>query len=159
MNKLPSSTFHNHLKDLTEDAELSFAEYTDLAGYTEYINLYDAVREEELFKEMDLLKESIEESLFEDNDQRILAGLAKKTNILVDLLDAKIVNDDLEYYYSHRDGFIPQIIAHELTKLMVTYGLTQNLVPEMRVITKTLPFVERFYEVANERNYADLYRR
>ncbi len=152
LNKIPPSTFHKHLFDFAKKADVDSTPYPDLENYAEYINMYDAVLEDKLFEEMDALVQEIEGGLFRNEDQEQLALISRRADILVDLLDAKILNRDLAYYKAHRDDFIPQAIAHQLTKLMVKHSITTNLVPDMRIVARTLPVIETFYEIAAKRN-------
>ncbi|MFC1807851.1 hypothetical protein ACFL0T_05735, partial [Candidatus Omnitrophota bacterium] len=154
LGKILSSVYHNRIREFTLASNIDLSLYPNLSAYIDYINMHDKVIIDDLFSELDELTQQVQGKLFKNDDQRILADLSRRTDIILNLLDAKILNKDLEYYKSHRNEFIPQNMAVDLTKLMVKHNVSANLVPEMRVISEALPNVERFYEIAYRRDLA-----
>ena len=154
LGRIESSVFHNHLRDFALSCGIDISLYPNLSLYTDYVNMHSDVIIDELFIELDDLVFGIQDKLFRNDDERLLADISRRADILIDLLDAKIVNRDFAYYNSRKKDFIPQNIAHEMAGLMVKHNVSANLVPEMRVISEALPHVERFYDLAARRDLA-----
>ncbi|MFH1644823.1 MAG: hypothetical protein ABIB11_00220, partial [Candidatus Omnitrophota bacterium] len=182
--KIPSSVYHNHLKESAIYCDIDFSQYQNLSFYTEYINMYDDVIVDELFTELSQLKEEIQSALFRNADEELLASLSKRAEILVDLLDAKITNRQLEYYKENRSKFIPQVILSEISGIDSVIparspqrgnagiqawipnqvGDDNSVIPanagiqaiDIQPIVDALPAVEKFYEIAKQRDNAIL---
>jgi len=154
LGKIQSSLYHNRLREFALSCGIDISLYPNLSGYTDYINMHDKVLIDDLFNELNDIIYKIQGKLFRNGEERVLANASRKADILIDLLDAKIVNRDLAYYKAHRKEFIPQNIAQELSPLMVKHNVLTNLVPDMRAIAEALPVVERFYEIAGSRDAA-----
>ncbi|MFH1868004.1 MAG: diguanylate cyclase, partial [Candidatus Omnitrophota bacterium] len=156
LGKIQSSAYHNRLRELTLSCNIDISLYPTLSLYTDYINMHDRVVADDLFDELDELIRRVQEKMFKNDDERLLADISRRADIIIDLLDAKILNKDLDYYKSHRLDFMPQNIAQDIAQLLVKYNVQSNLVPEIRVIAEALPNVERFYEYARKRDEAML---
>ncbi|NQT95063.1 MAG: hypothetical protein HQ572_01300, partial [Candidatus Omnitrophica bacterium] len=154
IGRIQSSAYHNHLREYAVSCGVDISLYPQLSLYTDYINMHDKVILDELFHELDELVWKVQSKLFRDDDEKLLADISRRVDILVDLLDAKTTNKDLSYYKSRKADFVPQKIAHELAKLMAKHDIRANLVPETRAISEALPHVERFYDIAMQRDMA-----
>ncbi|MDH5661355.1 MAG: hypothetical protein OEY92_00005, partial [Elusimicrobiota bacterium] len=94
-------------------------EYPNLNLYIRYNKLYDRIDQNRLFSEISELEEEIKEGLCETEEERELVKLSRMLGVLEDLASLKISNEDLAYYYKHRDEITPGMFSNFIT----SYGV------------------------------------
>ncbi|MQY65411.1 MAG: DUF89 family protein, partial [Clostridia bacterium] len=90
-------------------------EYPNLNLYIKYNKLYDRIDQNRLFSEISELEEEVKEGLCEREEERKLVKLSRMLGVLKDLVSLKISNEDLAYYYRHRDEITPGMFSNFLT--------------------------------------------
>jgi len=96
--RIEASVFHNYLRETALFCGIDISLYPNLSFYTDYINKHSDIIIDELFIELDELIYRIQEKSFRNDDERLLADISKRADIIIDLLDAKIINRDLPFY-------------------------------------------------------------
>ncbi|NCA67635.1 MAG: hypothetical protein EOM87_06200, partial [Clostridia bacterium] len=154
LGRTEPAVFHNHLRQLAVTSGIDMGLYPNLSSYTDYISRHSDVIIDDLFMELDELVFAIQEKYFANDDERLLADLSRRLDIIVDLLDAKIVNSDLDYYNSRKEDFYPASIYKDISRLMSKYDINDNLSEPVEAIARALPNVETFYAIAHKRDSA-----
>ncbi len=131
-------------------------EYPNLNLYIKYNKLYDRIDQNKLFSEINELEEELKEGLCETEEERQLVKLSRMLGVLEDLVSLKISNEDLAYYYKHRDeitsGMFSNFITESNSRLTLRSFDTPNEFLECKV--KALLKFEEFYRIALSRNEA-----
>ena len=149
-------------------------EYPNLNLYIKYNKLYDRIDQNRLFSEISELEEEVKEKLCEREEERKLVKLSRMLGVLRDLTSLKISNEDLEYYYKHRDEITPGMFSNFITahnapsplplpqgerikvgearRGLPNYGTAQR--PSPTLVKANLSKFEEFYRIALNRNKA-----
>ncbi|MFA5369475.1 MAG: diguanylate cyclase, partial [Candidatus Omnitrophota bacterium] len=154
LGRIEPAVFHSRIRQLADASGIDIALYPNLSLYTDYVSRHSDVIIDDLFMELDELVFAIQEKCFTNADERLLADLSRRLDIIIDLLDAKIVNSDLSYYNSRKEDFYPKNIYQDISRLMLKYNVSDNLSEPVDVITQALPNVEMFYALAGKRDTA-----
>ncbi|MCK4802650.1 hypothetical protein KAS33_03170, partial [bacterium] len=147
-------------------------EYPNLNLYIKYNKLYDKINQNRLFSEISELEQELKERLCEKEEERKLVKLSRMLDVLKDLVALKISNEDLAYYYKHRDEITPGMFSNFITvhKLGVDTLANQGgrpkgdmaqerssakaVVAGLSLRLATLSKFEEFYRIALKRNQA-----
>jgi len=79
------------------------SEYPNLNLYIKYNKLYDRIDQTKLFSEISELEQELREGLCGTEEEKKLVKLSRMLGVLEDLVNLRISNEDLAYYYKHRD--------------------------------------------------------
>lgn len=151
---LSPRAFYNYLASATGDQKSIDLkkDYPQLSLYIEYINMYSDIDNAALFKEIEAIEGVVKESLFTDNFQRGIDRMCRIMRVLRDLFSLKVTAKDLKYYRANRKEFAPGYIVNFISDMAKRYNLSYNLDPAFRNIAARLPDMERFYNIAEERD-------
>jgi preprotein translocase subunit SecA len=139
------------------------SEYPNLNLYIKYNKLYDRIDQNRLFSEISELQEEVKERLCQREEERELIKLSRMLGVLEDLTSLKISNEDLAYYYKHRDEITPGMFSNFITAHSVRgrkgdvaaeRSSAKWVVAGFSLRPATLPKFEEFYRVALNRNKA-----
>lgn len=151
---ISAGAFASYLKDLAFKIKLSMVDYPNFSAYEEYITKYEEVANESLFKELKQIKTDLKNVLYTDVDQRQLDVLYKNLDALVKLVDLKMVNEDIEYFFENR----AQIKAEEFRKfiepLAYKHKLSIKFPIKISYLDTYVPSWAKFYELADMRDIA-----
>jgi hypothetical protein len=145
---------YNYLSDMAagqKSVDLK-NDYPQLALYIDYINLYSDIDNTALFKEIAALENAVKESLFTDDAQRKIDRMYHNLLILRDMFSLKVTVNDIQYYRANRKEFVPAYIINFITDIAKRYSVLYELDPAFRDIAARLPDMERFYNIAEERD-------
>ncbi|MCG2711521.1 MAG: hypothetical protein L6416_04255 [Candidatus Omnitrophica bacterium] len=149
-----AGAFAGYLKDLAFRMKLNMAGYPNFSAYEEYITKYEEVANENLFKELKQINTDLKNVLYTDAGQRQLDVLYQNLESLVKLVDIKMVNEDIEYFFKNR----AQINSEEFRKFIepqaYKHKLLIKLPPKISFLDVCIPAWAKFYELADMRDTA-----
>gem|GEM_PF-2785642 len=155
LSKISSAEYYDYLRGLAAKYGVSLqAEYPNLLNYVIYNGVYSKIENEELFSEIKKFEEAVKEKIFSNDDQRTLDRLYRHINILVGLVNIKLLNDDFDYYKANKDGFSYEAFALFINKMASRYGLNYEVDAPSQAVTESMPKMEDFYSVAIKRDKA-----
>ncbi|MFB0527046.1 MAG: hypothetical protein ACETVO_06230, partial [bacterium] len=131
-------------------------EYPNLNLYIKYNKLYDRIDQNKLFSEISELEEEVKEGLCEREEERELVKLSRMLGVLQDLTSFKISNEDLAYYYKHRNEITTRMFSSTPLTLSPE-GRGKGEGGEKRdcpLSVASLSKFEEFYKIALNRNEA-----
>jgi len=144
--------FHEYLCVIASPAERGEAIYPNLPLYAAYARIYEGIRNENLFEELDEIEDAIKERLFENEDQRRLSRASDNAGIILGLIDIKLINREYEYFRTHRDEFVPEFFIDFIREKVETYNLAFSIEEPSSFIKENLLKFEEFYEIALKRD-------
>jgi hypothetical protein len=152
--KISPLLFYSYLEDIAKIEGITEFEkdYSQLALYVSYIRLYSEIGNTELFKEIESVEKDIKQKLFINEDQRRIDRASYTLDILRDLFELKLTKDTLEHYRSNRKEFTPSYFINLVSDMAKKYNVSYKLDPVFRNIAQRLPNMERFYNLAEERD-------
>ncbi|MDO8535556.1 MAG: hypothetical protein Q7S30_00880, partial [Candidatus Omnitrophota bacterium] len=152
LNHLIPAEFYEYLVNKAKELELDLAIYANLMIYIDYIKLYAGLKNEEIFREIDILEKRIKEKLYQNSAQRRLDKLSGELDIIKKVFSISLTSDEYSYFQSQRkefdiDNFI-QFIENEAPR----YAVNIDALPEPSFINARLAEIERFYELSRKRD-------
>ncbi len=151
---LSAGAFASYLKDLAFKMKLNMVDYPNFSSYEKYITKYEEVANESLFKELRQIKADLKNVLYTDDDQRQLDVLYRNLEALVKLVDLKMVNEDIEYFFKNRDQINSQGFRAFIEPQAYKHKITINLPAQISKIDAYIPAWAKFYELADMRDMA-----
>jgi len=153
--KLSAADYYAYLKALAIDNGTDLAkDYPNLYNYIIYNSVYSKIENEQLFNDIKKLEGDIKEKLFTNDDQRTLEKLSRHIDILIGLVNIKLLNDDYEYFEKNKEEFSHEIFSDFIKKKTIQYGLAYEMDEPNDAVAKALPKLEDFYSIAIKRDKA-----
>jgi len=153
--KISSAEFYGYLKKSALDNDIDVSKkYPNLYNYIIYNSVYSRIENEKLFSDIKSLETAIKEKLFTTDDQRTLDKLSRHVEMLLGMVNIKLMNGDFSYYQTHRDEFTHEVFTDFIKKEGVKYGLAYEVEPPTESVAKAMPKLEDFYAIATKRDKA-----
>lgn len=153
--KISSVEFYNYIKKCALDNNIDISKtYPNLYNYIIYNSVYSRIENEKLFSDIKELETAIKEKLFMNDDQRALEKLSRHVEMLLGMVNIKLLNGDFNYYQTHRDEFTHEVFIDFIKKEGVKYGLAYEVEPPTESVAKAMPKLEDFYTIATKRDKA-----
>lgn len=151
--KISSAEYYEYLKSLAlkNGIELS-KKYPNLSNYIVYNSVYSKIDNEKLFNDIKNLELAIKERLFKNDDQRTLDKLSRHAEILLGLVNIKLLNGDFEYYKTHKEEFTHESFSDFIKKKTVQFGLAYEVDLPSDAVQNSIPRLEDFYSIAIKRD-------
>ncbi len=152
--KISPLLFYSYLDDIAGKEGITEFEkdYSQLAMYISYIKLYSEIGNTELFSEIEAIENAIKENLFTNNDQRRIDRISYTLDMLRDLFELRLTKETLQHYRANRKEFAPSYFINFVSDMAKKYNVAYKLDPVFRNIARRLPDMERFYNLAEERD-------
>ena len=152
--KLSPLSFYNYLENIAAKENISeFAkDYSQLNLYISYIGLYSQIDNTILFQEIETIENVIKEALFTDDVQRRIDRMSYNLDVLKDMFKLKLTTNTLQYYKANRKELTPSYFINFISETAKKYNVRYELDPAFRGIAAKLPDMERFYNLAGERD-------
>ncbi|RKY36222.1 MAG: hypothetical protein DRP78_04190, partial [Candidatus Omnitrophota bacterium] len=126
--------------------------WPDLEKYIEYSNQYNQLDNFELFKQIDKLVERIKNKFYTTYPQKKLDHFLRIVRMSRSLFSAKLLNRDLTYVHKYRADFNSRKLTKFIERQSKRLKLNLPIPKDLSDIEKTLPVLEKFYQVATHRN-------
>ena len=154
IGKLGANEFYTYLETLSlrEDTTPLNEEYSQLAKYIEYIKLYSTIDNIPLFEEIDSIEKSLKEKLFTTDIQRKVDNLSYTLDVVNDLFNLKLTKETLSFYRARRKESSASYFINFISENAPKYGIKYKFDPAFRSIDAELPSLEKFYQLAEERD-------
>ena len=153
--KISSVEFYAYLKKLALDNNIDLAKkYPNLYNYIIYNSVYSKIDNEKLFNDIKTVENNIKGKLFTSDGQRTLDKLSRNIDILLGMVNIKLLNGDFSYYQNHRDEFTHEAFTDFIKKEGERYGLAYDVEPPTEAVAQSIPKLEDFYAIATKRDKA-----
>jgi len=146
--------FANYLKDLAFDLKLNMGAYPNFNAYAEYITKYEQVANENLFVEIKVITQALKNRFYDNDDQKQLDVLYKHLDVLTKLVDLKMDNDDIAYFFKNRGQINSNSFSEFIEPQAYKYKVVASLSPAIAYIDVYIPDWAKFYELADTRDAA-----
>ncbi len=155
VGKVSSAEYYVYVRNLaTRNGIDLMKDYPNLYNYIIYNSVYSKIENEELFKEIKKLETAIKEKLFQNDDQRTLEKLSRHIDTLLGLVSIKLLNDDFEYYKTHKEEFTHEAFGSFIKDKIIQYGLAYELDEPSDTVADAVSKLEEFYYIAIKRDKA-----
>ena len=155
VGKISSAEYYDYLKKLVSKYGISLvSDYPNLFNYIIYNSVYSRIENEQLFNDIKKYEEALKEKMFSNDDQRTLDRLFRHINILIGLVNIKLLNGDFDYYKANKDAFAYEVFAEFINKMTTRYGFAYQVEPPSPAVTESMPKLEDFYAIAIKRDKA-----
>ena len=153
--KVSSAEYYGWLKNISRKSGVELIDkYPNLFNYIIYNTAYSKIENEHLFNEIRNMETAIKEKVFANDDQRILEKLSRHVEIILGLINIKLLNADFEYYEAHRDEFTHEAFSDFIKKKSIQYGLVYEVDDPSEAVATSIPKLEDFYSIAIKRDKA-----
>jgi len=154
-NKIKQSEYYNYLKSQLPQGPAIAKLYPNLFAYIDYLNVFDSIDNEALFKELPILEDKVYEKLLGKNkDAQQLYFISKAIETFEGLIEIKITPDETKFYTDNKNKFNVKEWKEFLLKQSSRFGLQTNLDANSTVLDNHFAFVDNFYTVARQREDA-----
>jgi len=155
VGKISSAEFYDYLKNLSLKNGVELVKkYPNLANYIIYNGVYSKIENERLFTDIKNIEIAVKEKLFQSEDQRALEKLSRHIDILIGLINIKLLNADFEYYKSRKEEFAHTVFTDFIVKKIANYGLSYDLGEPSQAVQESIGKLEDFYAIAIKRDTA-----
>jgi len=155
VGKISSADYYAYLKMLALKNGVDLAkEYPNLYNYIIYNSVYSKIENEKLFADIKKLETDLKEKLFANDDQRTLERLSRHIDILIGLVNIKLLNADFDYYKTHKEEFAKETFLDFITKQAAQYGFAYEIYPPSIAVMDSIAKLEDFYAIAIKRDKA-----
>ena len=155
MDKISSADYYNYLKALAIKKGIDIqARFPNLYNYIIYNSIYSKIDNEKLFHDIKKIEDAVKEKMFKNDDKRALDKLSRHVEMMIGLVNIKLLNGDYEYYKLHKDEFSFEKFSDFIKNKSAQHGLPYDIIPPSENVTKSVPRLEEFYEIAIKRDKA-----
>jgi len=154
--KLSAVAFYTYLKAVSEKENAPDMEkdFSQLYKYIDYLVLYSDINNTELFKELDNIEKALKDKIFRNDIERKVDKFSYNLGILKDLFNIKLTKEALQYYRDNRKEFTASHFINFISENAPRYKIRYKLNPVFRKVDSKLPDIEKFYNLAEERDNA-----
>lgn len=156
LDKFPN--FSNVIKINEMEKKIDLAKINDDTAteeqksvYKEYKDLLANLNINKLFKEEPLVEAAIQNSLFENNDQKELFKISKALSTIDKMLKVKIVPEEYSYFSENKPDFDSENWANFLKEKSGELGVTLNIPYNSSIISDNIASIQKFYSSALDR--------
>jgi len=156
-NKIKQSEYYNYLKGQLPQGKSVEKIYPNLFAYIDYLNVFDKIDNEELFKELPVLEDAVYKKLIGRNKEASeLYFISKGIETFEGLIEIKITPDETKFYTDNKNRF--KIIQWKefLSSQAKRFGIATNIDTQSTVLDNHFAFIDSFYGVAKQRENAFL---
>ena len=150
--RMAPEEFYGRLKRLVEEANLSLGEYPELARYCRYVEERPQIDSTELAKELDRVAEAVRQRLLATPQAKRLHDAARQQELLTRLVGLNLSPDEYAQWTALKPGVTA--LASTLNELLTASGLPTRSFDGLNQLTSAIPSLQRFYEVAGQRDAA-----
>ena len=152
--KISALKFYKYLESLSkrEDTPNLKDSYSQLGLYIDYIKLYSQINTIVLFNEIDDIEKLLKNKLFRNDIERKIDQFSYALDVANDLFNLKLTKETLQYYRDNRKQFMVSSFINFISDAAKKYGIKYKLDPAFRKVDQALPSLERFYNLAEERD-------
>lgn len=155
VGKISSVEYYRYLRALAVKHGISMpSEYPNLFNYIIYNSVYSRIENEQLFNDIKKFEEAVKDKIFTNDDQRTLDNLSRHINILLGLVNIRLLNDDFDYYKARKDEFTHEIFSGFIRKMTERYGFAFEVDAPSPAVTESMSKLEDFYSIAIKRDKA-----
>ncbi|MDP2929356.1 MAG: UTP--glucose-1-phosphate uridylyltransferase, partial [Candidatus Omnitrophota bacterium] len=155
VGKIASIEYYAYLKALAIKHGVSLlTEYPNLFNYIIYNSVYSKIENERLFEDIKKFEGAVKEKMFANDDQRTLDRLSRHIDTLLGLVNIKLLNDDFDYYKSHKEEFEYEAFSGFINKMTTRYGFAYEIDAPSEAVKESMPKLEDFYAIAIKRDKA-----
>ncbi|MBN1526019.1 MAG: hypothetical protein JW919_00335 [Candidatus Omnitrophica bacterium] len=153
VGKISPAEFYDYLKKRAAKEGVDVSKrFPNLANYIIYNAVYAKIENEKLFSDIKQIERAIKDKLFQNDDQRTLDRLSHHADVILNLINIKLLNDDYDYYETHKEEFEPRVFADFIRKQTARYGFAYTVEEPSEAVAKSIPRLEDFYSIAIKRN-------
>lgn len=155
VGKTTSVEYYDWLKNLAKENNIEIVKaFPNLTNYIIYNSVYSRIENEKLFNDIKSLETAIKEKLFKNEDQRTLDKLSYHIDILIGLVNIKLLNGDFVYYQAHKAEFTHEAFTGFIKAKATQYGLVCEIGEPHDAVVSSIPKLEDFYSIAIKRDKA-----
>jgi len=153
--KIKQSEYYNYLKSLLPQGKSVEKIYPNLFAYIDYLNVFDKIDNEDLFKELPQFEDYIYNKLIGRNgDARELYFISRGIETFEGLVEIKITPDETRFYTENKKKFNIKEWKNFLAKQAKRHNISTNIDVNSNPLDNHLAFVDNFYDIALQREYA-----
>ncbi|MFH0732825.1 MAG: hypothetical protein V2A72_07895 [Candidatus Omnitrophota bacterium] len=152
LNKVSPAEYHNYLTEAAKEANIDMKDYKSLIQYVEYVTSHEEINTNTLFKEADLLENSLKEALAKTDEQKKLLVISRVLKILENFLNLKLIPDDFTYYKERKNDFLISASMPFLKEMADKYNIKESLSADISILDSNLATLVDFYDIANKRD-------
>lgn len=151
---LTPAEFYGYLYKTARQQNIDFKKYPQLKLYIDFITVSDRITNVDLFKQMDLIHDELKMTLAKTEPEKKLVKLVKDLEILEELASIKLTRVGVEYFNANKPEFTDKTFFDFMQEYCPKYKVPVPIMKDKNVIDASLPFLEKFYELAVKRDKA-----
>ena len=144
--------FYNYIASKTKDAKADISSHSNLSAYIDYITQYSRVNKEELYKEIGVLDDKIEDGLCRNEGQRMLARLSKRLELIKNIFAVTITPDELSHYQNNKTDFDIALFTRFIVNEAPKFSIEVTNLPDAKLVNGYLEKAASFYDASYERD-------
>lgn len=157
LGKIASKDYYQYLERLLGQTNVDFKDkFPNLIKYIELVKLQTWINNNALFGEISDLENTLKENMFQNNIQRQLNDISKKTRILNGLFKLTLTREDLEYYRSQMAEFSPSSLLSFINIQAPVHNVPISILLSdqgfLEKVSGVIENGEKFYNIALERD-------
>jgi hypothetical protein len=156
IGKISDTDYYNYLAKLAADNALNLSiRYPNLYNYIIYSSGFSRINNQNIISDIRAAEAAVKTKLFKNDDQKALEKLSRHVDILIGLINIRLVNADFNYYMAHKDEFTGEAFTGFIARTSARHGLVPRaLEPQTDAVARTISKLEDFYTIAIKRDEA-----
>ncbi|MBF0494819.1 MAG: hypothetical protein HQL28_06820, partial [Candidatus Omnitrophica bacterium] len=145
--------FYTYLREKADALKIPIVhDYKNLFYYYIYTKLYDGIDNEGLFKELDVIKRLLKAKYFTSDDEKTLDKYSEMVVMYANLVNIELTNDDYDVFKKYYNEFNIETMVEFFAKQSQKYNLSYAIEAVPEPISKNIPNMISFYEIAMKRD-------
>jgi len=152
--RLTHNEFYTYLWHKARCVGADLNRYPNMKTYKLYTSIYEAIDKTELFDEISLLENTIEDKIASTGSQKKLMKFSKTFGLISKMLGIQLTKKEYQYYQKNKQDFD---VARFITFINKTKSLTNiqaGLDSNLKDLNEHIHNIEQFYEYSFKRDKA-----
>ncbi|MDP8219190.1 MAG: hypothetical protein P9M03_10760, partial [Candidatus Theseobacter exili] len=155
--RLERTTPHDYftfLEGMLADHGISIKDKLNFAGYLKMLKLFEEIDREIVFKEADEVVLLIKNKLYTTPEQKRIGDFEEYLTMLNAFYYLEMTRANLRFFFDNKNSLNISELVSFIQKENKRYNFNFQIDPSVYSLNRNLPTLERFYEIAEERDHA-----
>lgn len=146
--------FYIKIRDMAQDKNISLLAYDNFMDFTRFIQVLDSANMEAIFRDIDAVNRAITLETIQGVDQLDLVDIDYGLSLFRKMVSVHLDKSEYDLYLEKKEAINPKSWVEKLDNMAAKYRIKINLAKDKSKIDEMFGQLERFYQLAFERDNA-----
>jgi hypothetical protein len=144
--------FYIKIRDMAQNKNISLLAYGNFVDFTKFIQAFDSVNMEAIFGDIDAVSRAIIVEAIENTDQLDLVDIDYGLGLFKKMVNVQLDKSEYDLYLEKKELINPKSWVANLDRMASKYRVKINLARDTSKVEEAFGRLERFYQLAFERD-------